>query len=262
MRVPVIAGNWKMNKSVSESQAFARQLAPLLAEYRNVERIVAPTFLALQAVADALRGSGIGVSAQDAHYEAEGAFTAQVSSAMLAGIAEYAIIGHSECRAWLGETDERVNLKVKAALANGLTPIVAIGEDLQQNENGQTRSVVSSQARAALDGLTAGDVGKVILAYEPVWAIGTGRNASAAIAGDVIGGCVRATVAELYGTETAEQVRIQYGGSVKPENMADFMAEPEIDGALVGGASLDVAQFTALVAIAASAKNVTGDSEG
>ncbi len=254
MRVPVIAGNWKMHKSVQESLDFARELAPRLAEYSNVERVVAPTYLALPAVAEALRGSNIGVSAQDAHYEAQGAFTAQVSAAMLAGIAQYTIIGHSECRAYLAETDERVNLKLKAALACGLKPIVAVGEDLQQNEAGATQQVVGGQLRAALQGVEATGMANVILAYEPVWAIGTGRNASAALAGEVIGGCVRATMAELFGDEVAQQARIQYGGSVKPGNMAEYMAQPEIDGALVGGASLDVEDFTALVAIASRVK--------
>lgn len=253
MRVPVIAGNWKMHKSIDESVEFAQELAPRLAEYSRVERVVAPTFLALKAVADALRGSGIGVSAQDAHHEAQGAYTSQVSAAMLVGIAQYAIIGHSECRAWLGETDERVNLKLKAALACGLTPIVAIGEDLQQNEAGATQEVVGGQLRAALQDVEGASMPGIILAYEPVWAIGTGRNASADLAGEVIGSCVRGTVAELYGEDIAQQVRIQYGGSVKPGNMAEYMARPEIDGALVGGASLNVADFSALVAIAAGA---------
>ena len=259
MRVPVIAGNWKMHKSVQESIAFAQELAPRLAKYSSVERIVAPTYLALNAVALALRGSNIGVSAQDAHYEAQGAFTAQVSAAMLAGIAQYTIIGHSECRAYLAETDERVNLKLKAALACGLKPIVAVGEDLQQNEAGATQEVVGGQLRTALQGIDAASMPDVILAYEPIWAIGTGRNASAALAGEVIGGCVRATVAELFGEQVAGQVRVQYGGSVKPGNMAEYMAQPEIDGALVGGASLDVEDFTALVAIASQVKR---DSTG
>lgn len=252
MRTPVIAGNWKMHKSVDESVRFAQELVPRLAAYGSVERVVAPTFLALHAVARALRGSDLGVSAQDAHYEAQGAFTAQVSAAMLQGLAQYAIIGHSECRAWLAETDERVNLKVKAALACGLRPIVAVGENLQQNEAGATQAVVGGQVRAALRGVDGADLPRVILAYEPVWAIGTGRNADAATANAIIDGCVRATVAERFGAGPAQGVRILYGGSVKPDNMADYMAQPGIDGALVGGASLDVEDFTALVAIAAN----------
>lgn len=256
MRVPVIAGNWKMHKTIEESVAFARDLAPRLADHESVERIVAPTFLALNAVAQALEGSGVGVSAQDAHYEAQGAFTSQVSAAMLAGIAQYVIIGHSECRAWLGETDERVNLKLRAALACGLKPIIAVGENLQQFEAGETETVVGAQVRAALQGVDAAAMVKVILAYEPVWAIGTGRNADAATAREVIGGCVRGTLADLYGADVAQHVRIQYGGSVKPGNMAEYMAEAEIDGALVGGASLDVEDFTSLVAIAAREKGL------
>ncbi len=260
MRVPVIAGNWKMHKSVAESATFARELLTSIATYENVERIVAPTFLALTAVAEALRGSGVGVSAQDAHFEPQGAYTSQVSAAMLSGIASYAIIGHSECRAWLGETDERVNLKVRTALSYDLTPIVAVGENLQQYEAGQTFDVVGGQVRAALRDVEPEAMSRVILAYEPVWAIGTGRNASAEIARDVIGTCVRATVAGIYGDHVAQEVRILYGGSVKPDNMSQYMAEQEIDGALVGGASLYVADFTALVAIAAREKAVCSDS--
>ena len=251
MRVPVIAGNWKMHKTVDESVVFARELAMRLTGYGSVERVVAPTNLALAAVAEALRGSGIGVSAQDAHYEARGAYTAQVSAAMLAGIAEYTIIGHSECRAYLGETDERVNRKTRAALAQGIKAIVAVGEDLQQNEAGATQEVVGCQVRAALKGVERADMAGVILAYEPVWAIGTGRNAGAAMVNEIVGGCLRGTVAELYGAEVAQALRILYGGSVKPGNMGGYMAQPEIDGALVGGAALDVEDFTALVAIAA-----------
>ncbi len=251
MRVPVIAGNWKMHKTVAESAAFARELLPAISEYETVERIVAPTFLALTAVAEALRGSGVGVCAQDAHFEPQGAYTSQVSAAMLGGIASYAIIGHSECRAWLGETDERVNLKVRATLSCDLIPIVAVGENLLQNEAGATSDVVSAQVRAALRDVEPAGMSRVILAYEPVWAIGTGRNASAAIARDVIGGCIRQTLAGLYGDEISREVRILYGGSVKPDNMAQYMSEEEIDGALVGGASLNVEDFSALVGIAA-----------
>ena len=254
MRVPVIAGNWKMHKSVAESASFARELLPAIAAFESVERIVAPTFLALTTVAEALRGSGVGVSAQDAHFEPQGAYTSQVSAAMLKGIASYAIIGHSECRAWLGETDERVNLKTRAALSCDLTPIVAVGENLQQYEAGQTFDVVGGQVREALRDVDDADMSRVILAYEPVWAIGTGRNASAEIARAVIGDCVRATLARLYGDSTARQVRILYGGSVKPDNMTQYMAEQEIDGALVGGASLKIADFAALVATAAREK--------
>jgi triosephosphate isomerase len=254
MRTPVIAGNWKMYKTLAESVDFVRELAPKLAPFTNVERIVCPTFLALAAVAEALKGTAIHVGAQSAHWETQGAFTSQVSAAMLQGIAEYVIIGHSECRAYLGETDEQVNKKVKAALKLGLKPIIAVGESLQQNEAGETSAFVGGQVRNALVDVSAADMANVIIAYEPIWAIGTGRSADGATANNIIGGTVRATLAELYGNEIAQSVRIQYGGSVKPENMAEYMSQPDIDGALVGGASLKINDFAALVEAAARAK--------
>ncbi|NWF68776.1 MAG: triose-phosphate isomerase [Chloroflexi bacterium] len=256
MRTPIIAGNWKMYKTVSESVDFVRELAPKLAPFSGVERVVCPTYLALTAVADALKGTPIHVGAQSVHWEAQGAFTSQVSPAMLKGIVEYVIIGHSECRAYLAETDEQVNKKAKAALAAGLKPIIAVGESLEQNERGETAAFVSAQVRAALVGLTPADMANVVIAYEPIWAIGTGRNADGATANKIIGGTIRATLIELYGETLAQSVRIQYGGSVKPDNMAEFMAQPDIDGALVGGASLKVNDFVALVESAARTKGV------
>ena len=256
MRTPIIAGNWKMNKNVSESAEFVIALAPKLAEFTGVERVVAPTFLALTAVADVLIDTGISVAAQDAHFEDSGAYTSEVSASMLKGLVEYAIIGHSECRAYLGETDEGVNKKAKALLANGIKPIIAVGESLEQNENGETASFVGGQVRAALDGITAEQMADVVIAYEPIWAIGTGKSASSQQANDIIGGTVRATIRDLYGDSVADAVRIQYGGSVKPNNMLDYMSQPDIDGALVGGASLKVEDFTELIRLAAEAKGV------
>ncbi|MAS34223.1 MAG: triose-phosphate isomerase [Anaerolineaceae bacterium] len=253
-RTPIIAGNWKMNKSLQESVAFAQELATHLANVAGVEQVVCPTFLALAAVADALKGTSIAVGAQDAHWEAQGAYTSEVSAAMLEGIAQYVIIGHSEVRAYLNETDERVNKKIKAALAYGLKPIVAVGESLEQNEAGETESFVSGQVRAALDGIDAANMQNIIFAYEPIWAIGTGKNASGEIANQVIGGTIRATLASLYGDAIAQTIRIQYGGSVKPDNMAEYMSQPDIDGALVGGASLKVDDFKKLVEVAAQQK--------
>lgn len=254
MRTPIIAGNWKMHKTPRESVTFAADLAPLLAPFASVERVVCPTFLALTAVADVLAGTDIGVGAQDAHWEAQGAYTSEVSAAMLQNIAQYVIIGHSEVRAYLNETDERVNKKVKAALAYGLKPIVAVGESLEQNEAGETETFVSGQVRTALDGIDAANMQNVVLAYEPIWAIGTGRNASGEVANSIIGGTIRAALADLYGDAVAQSVRIQYGGSVKPDNMAEYMSQPDIDGALVGGASLKVDDFVKLVEIAAQQK--------
>jgi triosephosphate isomerase len=254
MRKPIIAGNWKMYKTLRESVDFVRELAPTLAPYSSVERVVCPTFVALSAVADALAGSGVKVGAQNVHWEAQGAYTSQISPTMLQGLAEFVIIGHSECRAYLGETDDIINKKVKAALAYGLKPIIAVGESLAQNEAGQTTQVVGGQVRAALNGVDTANMANIVLAYEPIWAIGTGKNASGQVANSVIGGTIRATLVELYGHDIGQSVCIQYGGSVKPENMAEYMSQPDIDGALVGGASLKADVFAELVRVAAQEK--------
>ncbi len=253
-RRPIIAGNWKMNKSPDESVAFARELSPKIAAYSEVERVVAPTFLAMTAVASELKDSPVKVAAQDSHWQADGAYTSQVSAAMLKPFVDYVIIGHSECRAYLGESDENVNRKAKAILAEGLQPIIAVGESLAQYEAGETVPFVRFQVIAAQDGIAAADMARVVIAYEPIWAIGTGKSASGDLADDIIRTAVRATIAELHGDNTAESVRIQYGGSVKPGNMEEFLSQPNIDGALVGGASLDVEDFAALVEIAARVK--------
>jgi triosephosphate isomerase (TIM) len=256
MRTPIITGNWKMHKNLQESVAFVRELAPGLAGIAGVEKVVCPSYLALAAVADTLKGTNIRVGAQSMHWEAQGAFTSQISPTMLQGVVEYVIIGHSECRTYLNESDEMVNKKVKAALAYGLKPIIAVGESLQQNEAGQTVQFVGGQVRAALAGVDAANLANIVLAYEPIWAIGTGKNASSQLANTVIGGTIRATLTDLYGSAIAQSVRIQYGGSVKPENMQEYMSQPDIDGALVGGASLKVSDFTQLVEAAAKAKGM------
>jgi triosephosphate isomerase (TIM) len=254
MRTPIIAGNWKMHKNIQESVAFVQELAPQLAPYTGVERVVAPTFLALAPVADALADSDVMVSAQDAHWEASGAYTSEVAATMLAGVADYAIIGHSEVRAYLGETDENVNKKAKALLANNIKPIIAVGESLEQNEAGETASFVGGQVRAALAGISAEAAAQIVIAYEPIWAIGTGKSASGEIAQTIIGGTIRTVLVDLYGEDVGARIRIQYGGSVKPHNMEEYMSQPDIDGALVGGASLKVDDFTALVRIAQETK--------
>ncbi|MEZ4666900.1 MAG: triose-phosphate isomerase [Anaerolineae bacterium] len=256
MRIPIIAGNWKMHKTYADSIAFVQELAPRLAAFAGVERVVCPTYIALPGVSQTLTGSNIKVGAQNLHWEAQGAFTSQISPTMLQGLAEYVIIGHSECRAYLNETDDMINKKVKSALAYGLKPILAVGESLEQNESGAASAVISNQVRAALDGVDAANMSNIVLAYEPIWAIGTGKNASSQIANDIIGGTIRRTLSELYGDEIAQQVRIQYGGSVKPDNMREYMSQSDIDGALVGGASLKVEDFTKLVEEAAKAKGV------
>ncbi len=251
MRTPIVAGNWKMHKTPAEAEAFVRELAPLLEKFDKVERVVCPPFVAIPAVSAALKGTAVKVGAQDVHYEDQGAFTARISPPMLKGLVEYVIIGHSECRRDLGHTDEIVNKKAKAALAHGLKPIIAVGESLAQNEAGETETFVSQQIRGAFDGIPADRVLSIVVAYEPIWAIGTGRSAEPGVVNEIIRRAIRNTLAGLYGDEVAKYVRIQYGGSVKPNNMADFISQPEIDGALVGGASLKVDSFTELIRITA-----------
>lgn len=245
-----------MHKTIAESVDFVEELAPNLAEYTGVERVVSPTFVALAAVYDALKDTDIQVSAQNIHWETNGAFTSQIAPTMLQGIADYVIIGHSECRAYLGDTNEIVNKKARAALAHGLKPIIAVGESLEQNEAGETVDFVGTQVREALADVSADEMTNVVIAYEPIWAIGTGRSATGEDANTIIREAVRDVVRALYGDAVADALRIQYGGSVKPNNMTEFMSQPDIDGALVGGASLKVADFTELVKLAAEAKGV------
>lgn len=253
MRTPIIAGNWKMHKTLAQSVNFVNELAPKLAPYDKVERVVAPVFIAIAGVKDVLRETDVKVAAQNVHWEDQGAYTSQISPVMLKDLVEYVIIGHSECRAYLAETDERVNKKAKALLAHGLNPIIAVGESLEQNQAGETESFVGGQVRAALDGISSGDMANVVIAYEPIWAIGTGLSASGEDANRLIA-MIRSMVRDLYDDTVADNLRIQYGGSVKPRNMAEYMSQPDIDGALVGGASLKVDDFTELVRIAQEEK--------
>ncbi len=252
MRTPIIAGNWKMFKTVAEATALVREMRHDLNEIGGVEKVLCPPFTALAAVAELLRPSQIKLGAQDMHWEEKGAFTGEVSPLMLQELCQYVIIGHSERRQYFGETDETVSRKVKSAFGHGLLPIVCVGENLAQNEAGQTEAFVATQVKAALQGLTAAQVQTLVIAYEPIWAIGTGKAASGAGANAVIGLIIRGAVASLYGEATAQAVRIQYGGSVTPENIAEFMTQPEIDGALVGGASLVAAKFVPIVKQAAA----------
>ena len=241
MRTPFIAGNWKMNKTASEAAVFIGDVKTALSVLENVEVAFCPTAIAIPAAAAAASGSKVGIGAQNMHFEANGAWTGELSAEMVEEYCAYVILGHSERRQFFGETDEGVNKKTKVALAHGIVPIVCCGESLEQNEAGETQAFVSGQVRAALDGISAENVPTIVFAYEPIWAIGTGRSADAESANNLIKTCVRDTIAELYGSEVAEQVRIQYGGSVKPHNIAEYMAQPDIDGALVGGASLTAA---------------------
>ncbi len=238
MRKPIIAGNWKMNKTVGEAVEFVRAIRRGLNDIEGGERILCPPFTALAAVHEVLAATDIGVGAQNMHWQEKGAFTGEVSPLMLKELCQYVILGHSERRAYFGETDEGVNRKIKAALAHGLIAIVCVGETEAQYDAGQTAAVVGGQVRGCLAGLTAEQARGLVIAYEPVWAIGTGKAATAAGAGAVIGLTIRGTVADLYGEAIAQAVRIQYGGSVTPDNIAEYMSHPDIDGALVGGASL------------------------
>jgi triosephosphate isomerase len=258
MRIPIVAGNWKMFKTPAEAVEFARALIPALSPLEGAERVVCPPFVDIPGVAAVLAGSPIKVGAQNVHWEAQGAFTGGVSIPMLRGLVEYVIVGHSEVRQYQHETDEMINKKAKALLSSGLKPIIAVGESLAQNEAGETEAFVGGQVRTAFDGITVSDVPKVVVAYEPIWAIGTGRSATAEQANHIIGSAIRGVLASLYGPASAEQVRIQYGGSVKPDNMKEFMSQPHIDGALVGGASLKVEDFTALIRLAVEAKQSKG----
>ncbi len=247
MRKPVVAGNWKMNKTAGEAVDLARELIPLLQPFVGVERVLCPPFVALGAVAPLLKDTGLALGAQNMHWEKSGAYTGEVAPPMLAGLCQYVILGHSERRQYFGETDENVNKKVKAALAHGLTPILCVGENLAENEAGKTAEVVTRQTRAAYAGLSADDALKTIIAYEPVWAIGTGKAATPAGANAVIGLHIRGCLSDLYSPSLADAIRVQYGGSVTAANAADLMAQPDIDGALVGGASLKPQEFAAIV---------------
>ena len=255
MRTPFIAGNWKMHKTVAEAVALAQGLRDALEGVAGCDVAICPAFPALVAVREVLGGSDIGLGAQNMHWEEQGAFTGAVSPPMLQGLCDYVIVGHSERRTIFGETDEMVNKKLHAALAHGLKPILCVGENLQQNRAGETKDFVGGQVRAALAGITAKQARLITVAYEPIWAIGTGVPATGDGANAIIGGTVRGTLAALYGDDVAQAIRIQYGGSVKPANVAEFMAQPEIDGALVGGASLRAADFAAIVRTGLEAKS-------
>lgn len=247
MRVPVIAGNWKMYKTVDEAVAMVEELKTAVQGISDREIVVCAPFTALSALTSRLANTNIGVGAQNMFWEEEGAYTGEIAPRMLTSIGvKYVIIGHSERRQYFGETDETVNKKVKAALKHGLVPIVCVGESLEQREAGQTESVVTQQVKGAFADIAAADAVRVVIAYEPIWAIGTGRTATPEQANDTIK-VIRRVVAELYGEEVANAIRIQYGGSVKPSNIKELMAQSDIDGVLVGGASLEPGSFSQIV---------------
>ncbi len=246
MRTPVIAGNWKMNKGPKEAAELIHELKPLVDNAKATVVVCVPA-VDFAAAADAIKGSGIKLGAQNVHYMPSGAFTGELSAAMLreAGV-EYVIIGHSERRQYFGETDETVNLRVKAAIAGGLVPIICVGEKKEQREAGYTDALVTYQTLIALSGLDAEQVSRVIIAYEPVWAIGTGLTATDEQANETIG-VIRKAVRAQYGDQAADKVRIQYGGSMNPKNVRGLMSQSEIDGGLIGGASLKAADFAQVV---------------
>jgi triosephosphate isomerase len=253
MRRPILAGNWKMHMTIADATDFVRRIRRGLNSVRGVDRVLCPPFPALATVKDLLAATEIDLGAQNMHWEEKGAYTGEVAPGMIKELCRYVILGHSERRAYFGETDAIVNRKVHAALAHDLIPIICVGETEEQYDSGQTNAVVSGQVRDCLSGLSAQDVSTVVVAYEPVWAIGTGKAATAAGAGAVIGLTIRGTISQLYDEATAQAVRVQYGGSVKPANIAEFMAHPDIDGALIGGASLKP-DFVELVSFAAQTK--------
>jgi triosephosphate isomerase len=248
MRTPLIAGNWKMYKTVADTVKYVKEFRGMVKDIDDVEIVVAPPFPALHAAAEAARNSNIFVAAQDLYWEREGAFTGEVSAPMIreAG-AELVIVGHSERRTLFGETDATVNRKTAAAFAAALTPIVCIGETLDQRERNETMAVLDRQIKDGLDGLSADQLAQLVVAYEPVWAIGTGRNATPAQAAEAHGH-IRQRLRQWFGADAADACHILYGGSVKPDNIRELITQPDVDGALVGGASLDVHSFFDIVA--------------
>ncbi len=251
MRVPIIAGNWKMNTTVAEAVDLARAMLPRLEAVDGVERVLCPPFVSLAPLRQALGSSAVQLGAQDVFWEDKGAYTGEISPVMLAPLCQYVIIGHSERRQYFGETDETVNRKIKAALKHGLKPIVCVGENLAQRESGLTAGFVAQQVREGFAGVPS--LERVVVAYEPIWAIGTGRAATGPMANEVTA-LIRRTLGEMFGAQAAAEVRIQYGGSVTAANIAEFIGQPDVDGALVGGASLKADEFVSIVQIAAGVK--------
>jgi len=246
-RRPIMAGNWKMNKTTAEARDLASRLIPLVAGAKDREIVLAPAFTALQTVGEAIKGTNISLAAQNLFWEDKGAFTGEISAEMLLDLGcKYVIIGHSERRQYFGETDETVNKRVRQALNKGLLPIVCVGELLREREAGKANEVIDRQVTGALKGVSSAEMARLVIAYEPVWAIGTGKTATPEQANE-IHAFIRQKVKSLYNADVADGLRIQYGGSVTPDNVSSLMAKPDIDGALVGGASLKPESFAALV---------------
>jgi len=244
MRTPFIAGNWKMNTTVAQASTLVAEMRERLDRVEGVEKVLCPPFISLATIGELLRGTSIKLGAQNMYFEEKGAYTGEVSPLMLSQLCEFVILGHSERRQYFAETDELINKKVGAALKIGLTPILCVGEKLEEKEAGETAEVVARQVRGALEGIESPQ--GLVIAYEPIWAIGTGKAATPPESNDTTG-LLRRTVAQLYGEEFSQGVRILYGGSVTASNIAGFMEQPEIDGALVGGASLKAEEFLSIV---------------
>jgi len=251
MRTPLIAGNWKMNTTLAQASALVAEMRERLDRIEGVEKVLCPPFISLAAIGELLRGTSIKLGAQNMYFEEKGAYTGEVSPLMLSDLCDFVILGHSERRQYFAETDDLVNNKVRAALKIGLTPILCLGERLEEKEAGKTEEVVTRQVRAALEGIKSPQ--ELVIAYEPVWAIGTGKAATSHESNDTIG-LLRRTVAQLYSEELAQGVCILYGGSVTASNIAGFIEQPEIDGALVGGASLKAEEFLSIVEQSAAIK--------
>jgi len=253
MRMPIVAGNWKMNTTVDEAVSLVAAMKEKLDGIAGVGKVLCPPFVSLIAVRDMIKGTSVRLGAQNMYFESSGAYTGEVSPLMLSGLCEFVILGHSERRMYFGDTDRIVNSKVRAALEVGLKPIICVGESLEQNEAGKTVEVVERQVKGALEGVES--CRDIIIAYEPIWAIGTGKAATGEQANDTIG-IIRRAVSGLYGESAAQGIRIQYGGSVNSANIVEYVGQSEIDGALVGGASLKAADFLGIVEGAARSKKV------
>ncbi|MBA7658272.1 Triosephosphate isomerase [subsurface metagenome] len=244
MRVPMIAGNWKMNTTVGEAVGLVNEMRSRLDKIDNVDKVICPPFISLAAVGELIKGSSIKLGAQNIYFEERGAYTGEISPLMLADLCQFVIIGHSERRQYFNETGDIINKKIQAVLRVGLKPILCIGERLEENEAGRTEEVITEQLNLSLAGIDS--LGGLIIAYEPVWAIGTGKAATGKQANNTIG-FIRQTISQKYGKRIAQDLRILYGGSVTADNIAEFINQPEIDGALVGGASLKATEFLSIV---------------
>ena len=247
MRKPIVAGNWKMNKTVAEARELVSKLLAPLMEITEVERVLCPPYTSLFALSSMLDGSGVGLGAQNLHWEEKGAFTGELSPGMVKELCGYVIIGHSERRTYFGETDQTVNKKLHAAIKNDLTPIVCVGETLEEYDSGRTSEVVSRQINLGFADVDPAIASRIIVAYEPVWAIGTGKASSGENANQVHAQVIRPALTALFGADAAQAIRIQYGGSVTGANASEFFSQSDIDGALVGGASLKVDDFVAII---------------